>query len=231
MSEHSHHHHHRHRSSSRDRTRFHRSHRTRSPSHHDDKERSRRHRSRSPKHRHHHPRTHRISKRTHSPPDITLPLNSPPISTRHFTTLTPVFASYLSIQKNLTFSDLDHTEAKGRFKSFVRHYNRGELARGWYERVVALFRDGPPAAEETAVDVREPPPKRPRVEKENDDVDEDSSDNEFGPAPPGQGKRRDRLGPRVPGVDELEIQKELHQEDRVRSLEDFRYERRLDRKS
>ncbi|KAF8243054.1 hypothetical protein K440DRAFT_638060 [Wilcoxina mikolae CBS 423.85] len=190
---------------------------------------SRPHRSDSPdRHRrHHHHRHHRHSKkRTHSP-SPTLPLNASPISPRDYDLLTPVFASYLEIQKNISLSALETREAKGRFKSFVSHYNRGELARGWYERVVKVQRDGP--SDNNSI---EPPPtKRARKETESEDESEDD-DDEFGPQLPGQERRgRKRLGPSAPKMEDLELQKAYNDEDRKYERLDLRYERKQDRKA
>jgi hypothetical protein len=80
--------------------------------------------------KHHHRRRHRdaddkrpYKKRTRSPslPRLPLPFNAAPISTRDYDFLSPIFASYLSIQKDLSLNSLDTREAKGRFKSFVSH--------------------------------------------------------------------------------------------------------------
>ena len=81
--------------------------------------------------------------------------------------------------------------------------NRGELARGWYERVVKNKQgDDAPAAVAVAADARarEPLPKRARK-----DADDSSDDDEFGPAPPGK-ERKSRHGPGAPKPDELQMQ-------------------------
>lgn len=61
-----------------------------------------------------------------------------------------MFAYYLDVQKNLDFYELDSQQAKGRWKSFVNKWNRGELAEGWYdpEMFERISRDAPapPAA-------------------------------------------------------------------------------------
>lgn len=101
--------------------------RSRSPSrrHRSDSPRQSGHRHRHHRHRHDEHRRHRGSKkRAPTPPPLlplTLPLNATPISTHDYRDLELIFTSYLDIQKNLAFDELDEREARGRFKSFVKH--------------------------------------------------------------------------------------------------------------
>lgn len=81
--------------------------------------------------------------------------------------------------------------------------NRGELARGWYERVVAVLRGG--TAEE--VSTRPPIPERPKA-KDDDEDDDDDEDSDVGPPIPGQERRkRDQNRPGRPTFDDLEVAK------------------------
>lgn len=179
--------------------------------------RERSHRHRSPYHRHRSPHRHHHKKhaRSGSPSAVAaapalLPFNSPPLSKHDYPKLEAIFDSYLSIQKNLTLSELSHRESRGRFKSFISHYNRGDLARGWYERVIEALVGAPAAAVPTAdTEVADAPKKRRKVEQQQE---ESSSDSDVGPVLPGtERRRRDKAGPRVPGKEELEMQKgELH---------------------
>ncbi|EEH04889.1 predicted protein [Histoplasma capsulatum G186AR] len=63
----------------------------------------------------------------------TLPFDARPLSKHDLQVLEPMFALYLDIQKNIDIADLDEREVKGRWKSFVGKWNRGELAEGWYD--------------------------------------------------------------------------------------------------
>ncbi|KPI41253.1 uncharacterized protein AB675_7934 [Cyphellophora attinorum] len=45
----------------------------------------------------------------------------------------PMFTLYLDIQKHKDIDELDEREIKGRWKSFIHKWNRGELAEGWYD--------------------------------------------------------------------------------------------------
>lgn len=81
--------------------------------------------------------------------------------------------------------------------------NRGELARGWYERTIKLQRHGPPPAK--------------RLKQDDDDgklpndsgssSDDDGDNDKFGPVLPGQAPRNEVSGPAVPSTDDLEIQR------------------------
>ncbi|KLJ11446.1 hypothetical protein EMPG_09751 [Blastomyces silverae] len=64
---------------------------------------------------------------------VTLPFDARPLSKHDLQLLEPMFALYLDIQKNIDIADLDEREVKGRWKSFVGKWNRGELAEGWYD--------------------------------------------------------------------------------------------------
>lgn len=86
--------------------------------------------------RHHHHHAKRSDKVASPSPAIAaeLPFQARHLSYKHdFDAFTALFAYYLDIQKGLDFYALDSHEARGRWKSFVNKWNRGELAEGWYE--------------------------------------------------------------------------------------------------
>ncbi|OJD26182.1 hypothetical protein ACJ73_02442 [Blastomyces percursus] len=64
---------------------------------------------------------------------VTLPFDARPLSKHDLQLLEPMFALYLDIQKNIDIADLGEREVKGRWKSFMGKWNRGELAEGWYD--------------------------------------------------------------------------------------------------
>ncbi|KAI9368913.1 peroxisomal membrane anchor protein conserved region-domain-containing protein [Aspergillus egyptiacus] len=107
----------------------------------DDRDYRHRHRHRHGHgHGHSHSHSHRRSRsRSHSskqaaePAPITLPFNSRELTKRDLELFEPMFAMYLDIQKGLILEDLSREEVKGRWKSFVGKWNRGELAEGWYD--------------------------------------------------------------------------------------------------
>lgn len=80
--------------------------------------------------------------------------------------------------------------------------NRGELARGWYERTIKLQRHGPPPAKRLKQDDDD----KPAGDGGSSD-DDDDDDDKFGPALPGQTPRNEASGPAVPSADDLEIQR------------------------
>lgn len=51
-----------------------------------------------------------------------LPYNARQLSKRDLSTLEPMFAMYLDIQKGLVFEDLDEKEVLGRWKSFIKKW-------------------------------------------------------------------------------------------------------------
>ncbi|RPA83693.1 hypothetical protein BJ508DRAFT_360372 [Ascobolus immersus RN42] len=223
----------------------HRSHRSRSRSPRRDKDR----------HHHHHKSHHRSSHSPHKNPKepAHLPNNAPHISTRHYTFYASLFASYLDIQKGLRLDDLDEKERKGRFKAFVKHWNRGELAEGWYDpdrkakcdalRAEILEEDvpeeqrggrkrrGSPVYEDVR---RTPPPPQPQREREEKQLvrrqeEESESEDEFGPWVPGM-ERKKALAT-LPTAADLDAQNEAIRESRALERADLTHNRKLDRKA
>ncbi|KAI2793167.1 hypothetical protein POX_b03217 [Penicillium oxalicum] len=66
---------------------------------------------------------------------IVLPYEARELSRRDLEIYEPMFAMYLDIQKGKILEELPAEEVKGRWKSFVRKWNHGELAEGWYDPV------------------------------------------------------------------------------------------------
>ncbi|PWW73499.1 hypothetical protein C7212DRAFT_220113 [Tuber magnatum] len=210
------------------------------------------HHSRERHSRHHHHHRRRRHKRTRSPsPAIVRPLNAPRISRHDFELHKDVFADYLDIQKGLLLSELDRAEAKGRFKRFVTHYNHGELARGWYDRIVnRKARDSSKAPEEQKSNFRKsedstrPEKKKRRMdalqsdkkdkgEEGNESESGESSEEEIvGPLLPGRqpSKRSRARGPTIPSNEDLDLQKELLREDQTLQRLDLRHARKQERK-
>ncbi|KAI5788473.1 hypothetical protein EDC01DRAFT_631405 [Geopyxis carbonaria] len=190
--------------------------------------------SQRPERSHHHHRHHHSSKRHHSPPPAALPFSSRPLSKHDFTPLSAIFASYLDIQKSLVLSDLSHAEARGRFKRFCSHYNRGDLARGWYERVTQQLSGAVPEPAPAPTREREPLPKRVRRRSPSPSDGDDDNDSDVGPSLPGdgeRGRRTARHGPGAPKTDELALQQELAEEDARYERADLRHARRADRRT
>ncbi|KAK4936484.1 hypothetical protein LTR10_022647 [Elasticomyces elasticus] len=136
-----------------------------------------------------------------------------------------MFALYLDIQKQIEIDDLDETEVRGRWKSFVGKWNRGELAEGWYD---------PKTLEKS----RNPAPKSGPV----DETPKDEDDDEYGPALPGTSvtERQEGSGygqthgASIPSVQDLRARDEQADEyatsARERYRDDIRHGRAIDRK-
>ncbi|EXJ87941.1 hypothetical protein A1O1_04868 [Capronia coronata CBS 617.96] len=191
----------------------HRSSRSRSPHRHEGK-RSR-HRSRSPQ---------------HTSPRVALPYNAREISRHDLDLYRPMFAVYLDIQKQLEIVDLDETEVKGRWKSFVKKWNRGELAEGWYD---------PKTLEKARTSVQTS--KAPATNTQEADAGS-GDDDEYGPPPPTSiGPSRNNttvrdtaFGASIPSLQDLRARDEQAQEEaasaRGKQREGLRHERIIDRK-
>ncbi|USP74110.1 uncharacterized protein yc1106_01384 [Curvularia clavata] len=200
--------------------RHHRSHRSRSrsPRRDDDSHRYKRTRTRS---------------RSPAPKPVELPYKAKQLSKRQYDEYRPLFQSYLDIQKQIQLDDLDEREAKGRWKSFVSKWNRGDLARSWYDpsmlktaqETVQSYR----ASSSQAPARRESPSYTPREGVEDD------SDDEFGPALPTNLARHSGHGPTIPKLDDLTYRNELRDEDQARGqseyIDDLRHSRKVDRKA
>lgn len=85
--------------------------------------------------RHHHHRRHRHNTSNRSPPQppAQLPFDARPLVRSDLSSFRPLFAQYLEVQKCKDIAALDEREVRGRWKSFVRKWNSGELAEGWYQ--------------------------------------------------------------------------------------------------
>ncbi|GAB7363110.1 hypothetical protein MBLNU230_g3401t1 [Neophaeotheca triangularis] len=213
--ERSHHHHHR---SERKRSR--------SPRNDGHREDVKAQRSRSP-----HRRRHHHSRRRDSPPKpvAVLPCHAQHLHKRDFEQYKALFADYLDLQKQLDLSTLSEDETKGRWKSFLGKWNRGELAEGWYDPGSKQRADDRAAEDDQMIALplsrpateAAPKPTPARVQS-----DEDEDEDDFGPALP---KQSSKSGPRVPTLEDLDYRGELVDEDRAAQRADLRYERKQDR--
>lgn len=196
-------------------------------------------RSRSPRSsRDHHERKHRSPRRQHEshshrrredPKPVHLPFNQRELHRRHLERYTNLFADYLDLQKGHNIADLTEDEVKGRWKSFMGKWNRGELAEGWYdpktkeradERALEMEEEGPSQARS-----RHARPQSAPGESRQQPADEE--DDDFGPAlPPGP-----KSGPSVPSVQDLQHRQELTEEERSNRIADLRFDRKVDRRT
>lgn len=144
-----------------------------------------------------------------------------------------MFELYLDIQKQKVLDELSDDEVKGRWKSFVGKWNRGELAEGWYDP--ATLQKAQASAVSSAVNTERQSRPRDSPSYGSPRRAEESSDEDVvGPMMPG-GERQvynsdKRPGPAIPNLQDLELQKELEQEDSLAHRRDLREHRHLDRK-
>ncbi|MCJ1453247.1 hypothetical protein MMC28_003593 [Mycoblastus sanguinarius] len=191
-------------------------------------------RSRSPRSHHHHHHSSSHKNRSLKPPaPALLPFNAPGLSKHSFKDYKPIFGLYLDIQKQLILENLPDSEVRGRWKSFVGKWNRGMLAEGWYDPATLQKAQASVASN---VDRAEPQYRRrgspsygPAVGIYN------SSDEDLvGPTLPGGDviarRAGKRPGPAIPNLQDLELRKELGQENTALQRQDLRDHRRLDRK-
>ncbi|RAL58594.1 hypothetical protein DID88_003954 [Monilinia fructigena] len=155
-----------------------------------------------------------------------------------------MFASYLDIQKGIFLDELGGTEVKGRWKSFMGKWNRGELSEGWYDpstlrkaQESAKEYEEEIARESNSVQPREHAPSCEQRETEYDEPsrvedDGDDSDDSMGPALPGQINKatRNRPGPSIPNMEDLGLKREMAVEDQLNRRDDLRFERKINRK-
>ncbi|KAH0548256.1 hypothetical protein GP486_008038 [Trichoglossum hirsutum] len=112
--------------------------------------------------------------------------------------------------------------------------NRGELAEGWYDPSTKIKAQesasshegsGQPSGQRRAspdYGVAENPPRSTEGE--------DSDDDTVGPVLPNHMSTGKRSGPAVPGMEDLELRREMEMEDKLAAEEDLRFSRKMDRK-
>lgn len=227
--------------------------RSRSPhSHHHRSEDVKRHRSRSPhrKPHHHHHHHHHHHRRRHEPRDVptSLPLNAQPLHKSQFQHYEGLFARYLDVQKLINIDDLSETEVRGRWKSFVGKWNRGELAEGWYDaearwraedrwkhrrveneelRVGQVMGLDPPIASPELQSQSQQLQHDERREGGEEEEEEDDSDDGYGPALPS--REKGVLGAAIPNLQDLQHRNELVEEAHLHDRANLLHERKLDR--
>ncbi|OAA52309.1 putative RNA helicase HEL117 [Beauveria brongniartii RCEF 3172] len=193
-------------------------------------------RLRSP-HRHH---AHRRRGERDSPavPPATLPFDARPLTKSDLRRFEPLLAHYLDLQKQKYMEDMDDREIRGRWKSFVGKWNRGELAEGWYDpdmfqRIVASHQeeeaDYQGRGESARQDRRDSSAEGHRQGAAHAD---DQDDSDYGPALPSSSSRTSRrvgralekerleeLAPRAePGTRERRLEKKRALGDKMRGF-------------
>ncbi|KAI5360404.1 Putative style cell-cycle inhibitor 1 [Septoria linicola] len=202
--------------------------RSRSP-YRSDRDRAKKHRSRSP----HGKQNHHSRRHERDSVPVALPLKARPLEKRDFKQYEALFARYLDVQKQINVDEISDSEVKGRWKSFLGKWNRGELAEGWYDPEARWRAEDRWNNRTVQDDVQisqqvtrrdAPIPSPPRVEQ---DVVEEDSDDGYGPAPPIKEGRA--IGAAIPNLQDLQHRRELADEARLNDRADLRHERKLDR--
>ena len=182
---------------------------------------SKRHRSRSP-----HDRKHHHGERS---PKVELPFRSQHLQKHDFESYKALFGEYLDLQKRLDIDQLDEDEVKGRWKSFLHKWNRGQLAEGWYDPGTKG------RADERSVEGRDKrllprPTSEQKAARRVSNASSDEDKDGYGPTLPREEASR-RRGPTVPSLQDLQHRTELAEEDREARVADLGYERKQDRKT
>ncbi|KAF4550938.1 Hypothetical protein D9617_15g042920 [Elsinoe fawcettii] len=132
-----------------------------------------------------------------------------------------LFGTYLDLQKQLNIEDLDEQEIKGRWKSFIGKWNRGEL-RGYYDPAVKSRADDASHGHNNGFRS----PGKSKLNHNDARPDEDEDDDGYGPALPKQSDR----GAALPTSQDLQYRDELNAETRRSDREADRFERKAERK-
>ncbi|GKT44215.1 uncharacterized protein ColSpa_04396 [Colletotrichum spaethianum] len=220
----------------------------------EDRDREPRHHHRH--HHHHHHHRHRGDKdkdrssRTATAAAVeALPYEARQLSKSELGVFRPLLAYYLDLQKQKDIRDMDEREVRGRWKSFVGKWNRGELSQGWYdpemfvaakERAVEEGIDGPrdEGRHDDTEEVKEERRGRGddgRAEEDEEGEEDDDDDDDLGPRlPPTAREGGQRSGPGIPSMADLSLHRETLAEEAQREREariaDLRMQRKDDRK-
>ncbi|KAI1078935.1 hypothetical protein F5B20DRAFT_591206 [Whalleya microplaca] len=210
---------------------------------------------------HHHHRQHHHRRHRHSKPPAAdtneLPSGARALSrSADYDAFRPLLARYLEVQKQRDIRALDEREVRGRWRSFVRKWNEGALAAGWYDpetfveaRAAGIGdRDGEVSdsayrsreAETEEVARRNGTIAKEELEGRNtddtqDDTEDDNEEDEdaYGPTlpadPQNPSSRAARHGPGIPNLQDLALRQEAASEERQSSITSLRQARRADR--
>ncbi|MCJ1281664.1 hypothetical protein MMC26_000985, partial [Xylographa opegraphella] len=160
------------------------------------------------------PKTHHHKRKRPAVPATLLPFQAVHLSKHDYSSQRPIFALYLEVQKQLALGDLSENEARGRWKSFVGKWNRGELAEGWYDPVIlrkAIDSYTRPSSPNRHPGDYTSYPENTNQKQATLDGSGSSDDENIGPAlPENQGKSFNKLhrsGPTIPSLQDLELRR------------------------
>lgn len=183
--------------------------------------------------RHHHSHSHRKERKDEEAKP--LPYNAPHLSKSALDTYLPVFASYLSIQKDINIATLDDHSLRGRWKSFLGKWNRGDLAEGWYEPQLFERLASQPVNPSTSTPpepAQPPDPQTQRSKTDSKDLENSDSDSEgssdYGPLLP-PSLSHTHHGPSIPTTSDLTLRNEAILASSLSERETLRATRKADR--
>ncbi|KAI1003205.1 hypothetical protein K3495_g4999 [Podosphaera aphanis] len=197
-------------------------------------------RSHSPHHKHRNnyrsrsPRAHHKSKRLAAPTPLDLPFGSRKLTKRDYDDFKYMFSLYLEIQKSKVLEDLDEIEVRGRWKSFIGKWNRGELSEGWYDPATLQKANDSSSAifskSQATCHVGTRQGLKSSAEHTNENTSE--SDDSIGPTLPEQETRSSgrRFGPRIPKLQDLQLKRETDAADEINRRDDIKHARQMERK-
>ncbi|EFQ33572.1 hypothetical protein CGRA01v4_13509 [Colletotrichum graminicola] len=214
----------------------------------EDRDRESRHHHRH--HHHHHRHRHRGDKdkdRSNKTAAAVepLPYEARQLSKSELGVFRPLLAYYLDLQKQKDIRDMDEREVRGRWKSFVGKWNRGELSQGWYDP--EMFVAAKERAIEEGIDGPREEVRRDDVEvvkeqrhdgwrgEEDEEGEEEDDDDDLGPRlPPTAREGGQRAGPGIPSMADLSLHRETLAEEaqleREARAADLRQQRKDDRR-
>ncbi|KAK6082874.1 RNA helicase-like protein [Seiridium cupressi] len=221
-----------------------------------DKRRSRspnaeRHEDSSRRRRHHHsaedtepvrhdPTDHQSRRRHRSSPKrpshrspVLLPFSARALSKADLDVFRPLLARYLDLQKSKFMADMDEREVRGRWKSFVAKWNEGTLAEGWYDP--ELFEETRQSGlwDDRLEEHNAPPLDSHCASRKPGTADSGEEDeDDYGPVLPGrrnQDGNAGKQGAGVPNLQDLEVRREMNEEERLDRIAQLRLERKADR--
>ncbi|KAF2153711.1 hypothetical protein K461DRAFT_115008 [Myriangium duriaei CBS 260.36] len=183
----------------------------------------RRSRSRSPRREtgHHHRRHIRGEGRARHKhePAVRLPFAAKALTKYDLGSFRQLFATYLDVQKEILVEDLDEHELRGRWKSFMNKWNRGELSEGWYDPQTKA------RAESRAQEIdRAYHGSEDNVAGSADRAEDE--DDGYGPALPRSGVK----SAAQPNRQDLKYRDELEEDARYDALSEQQYQRKQDRR-
>ena len=161
---------------------------------------------------------------------MALPFSARQLSKDDLLVFKQLFGYYLSVQKQLELNDIDEREVKGRWKSFVGKWNRGELAEGWYDPEMFARVSAREPESHSRNERRLPSPKASSEGFTGEDRErEGDSDDDYGPPLPATALSVRRPGPGVPSIDDITHRNELLASDASSQLEAHRLARKAER--